>query len=179
MALPPPDGRRAGQVATLNSSVTRGIGMLCAEAHPSRPVFAAAGEDGSVHIWAFGEPTPRFALPRPPPEQHDPRRRASSIVVTPPLGAGGRQSTTTHIPGVPSSQTSNREATGMSAQGGATAEVGECEQRKCQLTWNLAGDRLLGVGNATGVTLWTVGEGKGACQVYRIPTGSAQTKVNY
>lgn len=52
------------------------------------------------------------------------------------------------------------------------------EQRRCTLAWNEAGDRLICVGNHTGVTMWTIGEDRSTFQVCTVPTGAAMAKVN-
>ena len=145
----------------------RTAGLLAAQAHPWRPVYAVACEDSSVHLWAFGEAAPRCMLPRLPEQEL--RRRGAGAT-------GGR-------PGAAGSGTGGGAgADGAAAAGGSVAsqpsqEVSERVQQKCQLEWNFAGDRLLGVGSSSGVSLWTVGEGHGACQVCAVPTGAVHKKV--
>jgi len=169
-SAPAPQARPSGVAAPA---------LLSAVAHPFRPVYAAACEDGSVQLWAFGEAVPRCKLPRPSEaERRGGSLSAASSGAAAPGGqrvggfSGGSGGT-----GVSSSTTSARGGTAGAVEASSGGDGGDV-QRKCELTWNVSGDRLLGVGNSTGVCLWTVGEGRGACQVTTVPTGTVHARAS-
>lgn len=139
-------------LATLRrGTVARGASQaarqwLSAAANPVRPLFAAAAGDGSVHLWAFGDAAPQRAL--------------SHVGVA--TGAGGAGGGT--------------DTAGASRGPRSQGEGGGERQRRCHLSWNDAGDRLLAVGSSTGVSLWSVGDGR-ACHASVVATGAAHAKV--
>jgi len=137
-----------------------------------------AAEDSSMYLWAFGETAPRCTLPRCSTD-NDARRRPpvpgmSSTPAAAAVAASTRPGTVhgSHDGGIAAgAQASPQEPTSESPGVAASA------QKKCTLSWNSVGDRLLGVGSHTGVSLWTVGEGRGAVQSSVVATGSAHAKT--
>lgn len=158
----------AGGFGTAPAAAAAMQSLLCAEAHPSRAVCAVADETGLVYLWSFGEATPRCALPRPAYQGRVPRSNGAPGTVEAPGRDAGMDA------GSRAARTGQMQST-AEAQPAAEREL---EQRKCTLSWNAAGDRLLGVGSATGVSIWALGEGRGCAQALQVPTGAAQTRVN-
>ncbi|CAK0801415.1 unnamed protein product [Prorocentrum cordatum] len=108
---------------------------------------------------SYRRPPERCALPRAAEED---RRHA---------GGGG-------APSAAPAQASPAAQASAADGGGAAAPAAEAlEQKSCHLEWNAAGDRLLGVGSRTGVSLWAVGEGRAAPSVVAVPTDTARTRA--
>eukprot|EP00931_Biecheleriopsis_adriatica_P103479 TRINITY_DN78304_c0_g1_i1.p1 TRINITY_DN78304_c0_g1~~TRINITY_DN78304_c0_g1_i1.p1 ORF type:complete len:1016 (-),score=215.33 TRINITY_DN78304_c0_g1_i1:13-2943(-) len=154
-----------------------GAGLLCAAAHPSRPVFAAACEDGSVQLWAFGQRQPLRQLPRP--------SEGGTVSHRSREGAAGAGSTATS--GGTARSGGDAVATAAAAAAAAAAApalssvvVEAAQPGRCALAWSPAGNRLLAVGGSSasnGLTIWTVGEGQSDCRACALHTGAAHSKL--